>query len=174
MPFKDIFAKPAIEKLAGFLKNAQQLLKDYTDEQWAAKQQNVVLFSAGGFNGHCLHGLSRAFGSVFRIQLLYSNYQPFAELPHVNKLIEHEIEICFRTTIRFCFFSIGFYSSCFTKTRAGCGLSSHSPQAFPAFGQAFTIPLTLRSERSWGCSRLCLYSLQRQSCRSSTGCSPST
>ncbi|UOY90939.1 hypothetical protein [Bacillus glycinifermentans] len=33
MPFKDIFAKPAIEKLASFLKNAQQLLKDYTDEQ---------------------------------------------------------------------------------------------------------------------------------------------
>nr|WP_309245933.1 non-ribosomal peptide synthase/polyketide synthase [Bacillus glycinifermentans] len=32
VPFKDIFAKPTIQKLADFLKNAQQLLKDYTDD----------------------------------------------------------------------------------------------------------------------------------------------
>nr|WP_150149854.1 non-ribosomal peptide synthase/polyketide synthase [Bacillus swezeyi] len=32
VPFKDIFSKPSIKQLSGFLKNAQELLKDYTDD----------------------------------------------------------------------------------------------------------------------------------------------
>ncbi|MFT0800288.1 thioesterase domain-containing protein [Bacillus swezeyi] len=32
VPFKDIFSKPSIKQLSGFLKNAQKLLKDYTDD----------------------------------------------------------------------------------------------------------------------------------------------
>lgn len=32
VPFKDIFSKPTIKELSDFLKHAQDLLKDYTDD----------------------------------------------------------------------------------------------------------------------------------------------
>lgn len=46
---------------------------------------------------------------------LYSNYQPFAELPHVNKLIEHEIDNSFPSDHTILFFSIGFLFFLFHK-----------------------------------------------------------
>ncbi|ASB88572.1 undecaprenyl-diphosphatase [Bacillus sonorensis] len=46
---------------------------------------------------------------------LYSNYQPFAELPHVNKLIEHEIDNSFPSDHTILFFSIGFLIFLFHK-----------------------------------------------------------
>ncbi|MCY7780987.1 undecaprenyl-diphosphatase [Bacillus haynesii] len=46
---------------------------------------------------------------------LYSNYQPFATLPNVNKLIEHEIDNSFPSDHTILFFSIGFLIFLFHK-----------------------------------------------------------
>ncbi|MGN9864847.1 undecaprenyl-diphosphatase [Bacillus swezeyi] len=46
---------------------------------------------------------------------LYSNYQPFAELPHVNQLIEHEIDNSFPSDHTILFFSICFLLFLFYK-----------------------------------------------------------
>lgn len=46
---------------------------------------------------------------------LYSNYQPFAKLPNVNKLIEHEIDNSFPSDHTILFFSIGFLIFLFHK-----------------------------------------------------------
>ncbi|KAA6451563.1 undecaprenyl-diphosphatase [Bacillus swezeyi] len=46
---------------------------------------------------------------------LYSNYQPFAELPHVNQLIEHEIDNSFPSDHTILFFSICFLFFLFYK-----------------------------------------------------------
>ncbi|MCY7754599.1 bacitracin resistance undecaprenyl-diphosphatase BcrC [Bacillus haynesii] len=46
---------------------------------------------------------------------LHSNYQPFATLPNVNKLIEHEIDNSFPSDHTILFFSIGFLIFLFHK-----------------------------------------------------------
>lgn len=78
VPFKDIFSKPTIHQLAGFLQHAQDLLKDYTDDciqlSSAAKDgKKLFCFPPHGFDGHRLYGPGQTSGSVFGIQLqLYS------------------------------------------------------------------------------------------------------
>ncbi|MFK4310941.1 membrane-associated phospholipid phosphatase [Bacillus sp. RC242] len=57
---------------------------------------------------------------------LHLNYQPFAVLPNVNKLVDHAVDNSFPSDHTILFFSIFFHSGLFVKRLDGYGLYLHS------------------------------------------------